>query len=507
MMILSNFQTASGPTQWLRAENGTVAEIGNGSCPYAESQDLGGAYLMPAFIDSHCHIIPMGLDLLKLHLGTFKTREEILDALRDWEREMPPGKWLHAVHYDQTKFADMQHLSAAELDQISTERPILIRSVNGHASVANSKALSEAGIDESTTDPTGGTYVRDASGKLSGVLLERAHEYVSNRAPAPTLEEMVDSIHSVARLYHSMGICSATDMMTGRWDIRQEIAAYKLAAEQGCGLRMHLFCQWSQVLGPRGIGADRLRELDGTMDHDWCRIGGLKIFADGAIGAATAAIYGAYRSTGQSGMLIYPAERLQNMVREGDANGFTVAIHSIGDRSTDAVLDAFEQTSNPARHRLEHAMILSDDQIERISKLNPLVTMQPEFLHRFGHAYKAQLGPEVASRLLRMRSVQDKGIRLSLSSDAPIVLGDPWIGVDSASNRPVGFDPAENLTRLEAIRAYTECANEANGAPNLGGVLAVGAPADFQVLDAHPITTVRPNLQQLIIGGKTVSSR
>lgn len=167
------------------------------------------------------------------------------------------------------------------------------------------------------------------------------------------------------------------------------------------------------------------------------------------------------------------------MVQTAHGAGFRIAIHSIGDYATDLVMSALEATRDPARHRIEHAMLLSDAQIERLAKLGCHVSMQPEFLIRFAHAYKRQLGPERASRIKRMRSVVDAGIALSLSSDRPIVSGDPWVGVRCASDRPEGFDPSENLTRNEALLGYTQRAAEANEDGDRMGSLNPGQLADW----------------------------
>ena len=121
--------------------------------------DLGGRYLLPKFIDAHCHVLPTGLDLKKLNLGKANSQEEVLELVRDWHASQPEG-WLLAVHYNQTRFDGGAHLTLADLDKISSTRPILLRHVNGHATVANSAALAAAGVDESTPDMPGGEYGR-----------------------------------------------------------------------------------------------------------------------------------------------------------------------------------------------------------------------------------------------------------------------------------------------------------------------------------------------------------
>ena len=498
----------TGEIRSLIVEDGRVIETAS-TLDVPEAIDLRGKWILPALIDAHCHVLPTGLDLQKLHLGACSTKVEVLDAVRDWERTLEGDRWLLAVHYDQNRFDDSLHLTRHELDAISNERPILLRHVNGHASVANTAALRRAGLEFDAPDPAGGSYGRDETGLLNGVAFEDAHERVNSVIPAPTLEEMVDAILRAGKLMASRGILCASDMMTGRFNLLREIEAYRLAAEQGSPVRIRLYCQWSEVFGRRGIGAEPLRAADALLDSSTCRVAGIKIFADGAIGSASAAIYGRYsgekangpilsknsRSAGAtapdgvevSGQLIYSPDRLNEMVRTADEAGFQVSIHTIGDYSTDLVMSAYEALGDAAKHRIEHAMILSNQQVERMARLGSFCTMQPEFLYRFGVTYLKQLGPERAAKINRMRSVTDAGIPLSLSSDMPITSGDPWLGMDAAVNRPAGFDPAEGLTAEEALVGYTSAGADVNLDADLGS-LQPSQWADFLILNEDPRT-------------------
>lgn len=456
----------------------------------AEVINANGKWLMPKFVDAHCHILPMGLDLQKLHLGPCSTPEEVIDAVRDRDRVLEPGTWLQAVHYDQTKFSGARHLTRDDLDAVSLVRPILLRHVNGHASVANSATLAVSGTTEDIADPSGGTYARDTNGRLTGVLLEKAHEHVTSKAPKASFEEMVGAISDAARVMAEMGIGTASDMMTGRWDLLEELQAYRAAAERGSPVRFRLYLQWGAVFGPRAVSRSELDALLATMDADLCRVAGIKIFADGAIGSATAAIYGRFETdpsgVENGGQLMYPPDRLKEMIRIAHDDGWQVAVHSIGNRATDLVMDAFEALDDPSRHRIEHAMMMSDAQISRMANLGCFCTMQPEFLLRFGHSYGAQLGPERARSLKRARSVIDAGIPLSFNSDKPIVNGDPADGICAAMSRPVDFDSGENVTQLEAISAYTREGSRVNGDGDLHGTLDMGSVADFRLLDRLP---------------------
>lgn len=416
--------------------------------------------LPSGIVDAHAHILPAGLDATKLHLGHCVTREQVLHEVALRAERIEDGEWLLAVHYDQTRFPDGRHLTRDELDSVCGDRPVLLRHSNGHAAVANSAALTAAGVDEATKDPPGGQFARDPAGRLTGVVLERAAERLSAAAPAPTLEQMVRAICECGRRLHELGIVAAADMMTGRWGLETELDAYRMAMEQGCPIRLALYPQWSALFGTNRISQSaldlRCRQLEGSG----CHIAGIKIFADGAIGSATAAIYGRYLTSPPSdqdtdGQLIYDPARLRQMIQTADQAGYQVAVHSIGDRSTDAVMDALQILPDPSRHRIEHAMILSDAQIERLARLGVAVVMQPEFLLRFGHAYRRQLGEERAARLKRAHSLIEAGIPLAFSSDLPIVPGDPRDGLRCATNRPDGFDPSENLAWEQAVASYT----------------------------------------------------
>lgn len=489
-------------TQVIKTSSGEFFSVQAGRLVSADAgvDHPKGWIAKPGYIDNHCHILPTGLDLLKLNLRECQTPDDVLQAVAERHQSQPEG-WLLAVQYDQTKFAGAIHLNRHQLDAISSTRPILLRHSNGHASVANSAALAAAGVTKDTEDPKGGTFVRDSAGELTGVLLERAHEVVTSSAPDPSLEEMVEAILRAGSLLASFGFTSASDMMTGRWNLAKELEAYRIASERGCAIRMGLCLQWASVLGPRGIDPGLLTDLTKALNPDLCQVEALKIFADGAIGSATAAIHSTYKTTGEKGTLIYNPEKLTEMIRKATEAGWGVIIHSIGDRSTDHVMDSIEASGKPASHRIEHVMILSDAQIERIKSLGCSVTLQPEFLYRFGHAYRSQLQDDVWPNLIRARSLLDAGIPISASTDRPIVIGLPEVGIDSLVNRPAGFTPAEALTHEEAELCWTEWAARDCRRGGQLGQLKEGFFADFRLVDDSG------TLQEVWRGGEAVWSK
>ncbi len=465
----------------LTVEGGWFSQIGGD----IKGGEWEGYVALPGFIDAHCHVLPAGLDLLKLNLSGCDSKAAVLAAVREWAPKVGDGQWLLATQYDQNKWGE--HLTRFEIDAVVKDVPVLLRHSNGHASVANTAALRAAGIADDVSDPVGGEFERGEGGVLTGVLLEKAHEIVTSRAPEPGLEEMVEAILRAGDSMAGFGITTATDMMTGRWDLTKELEAYRIASERGCKVRLRMYMQWREVLGDRGIDPAHLQNLMEAMDEDVCKVLGLKVFADGAIGSATAAIHGKFVTTGRNGKLIYPEVELARILALIDAEGWSCSVHTIGDRSTDLVVEAFEKTADPARHRIEHAMILSDDQIDRLKRLGSHVTLQPEFLYRFGHAYKAQLEDGVWQKLIRVRSLIDAGLSLSFNSDRPIVVGDPWVGIGAACSRPEGFDEAESCSVAEGVDLYTRGGAVANFDGDWLGAIREGFGADFQIYEREAL--------------------
>jgi predicted amidohydrolase YtcJ len=489
MELIKNFHWyADGSRQDMVVDNAKVVWRGpSGTGPVAQFEtDLNGQTIAPGFVENHCHVIASGFDLTRLNLSGLNSHAEVLDAIRDRHRSDPDG-WLLAVQYDQNRYAEGP-IHARQLDLISETRPILLRHFNGHASVANSAALREAGITPSTPDPDGGTFGRDSDGSLNGTLLEDAHEVVWNAVPAPRHEDVVEAILAAGQSMANFGITVACDMQTGRPDAVAELEAYTEALKRGCAVDLRLMIQWRCLFGSRANPAllrERIMEFEATGRG---RILGVKIFVDGAIGSLTAAIYGAYEGhsmqhDGWSGQLMYSPERFHEMVQRADAAGYQVAVHAIGDYAADLAMAAFEATENSARHRIEHIMIMSDAQLDRLARTGCHATMQPEFLHRFGHAYQRNLGPERTQKLKRFRAAIDCGIPLSFSSDRPIVPGDPRDAIRTATNRPEGFDPNENISMAEAVRAHTRVAAECMSDQERFGTLEPGSDARYVVLE------------------------
>lgn len=469
-----------GSFQTILVENGLVIERSQANLdgPVDEVIDLNQQWVLPQFVDNHSHIEATGTYLGYPTLVNCNTKESVLSQLRDALKPSPPI--LIAIQYDQNRWGG-DHLSLTELDTISAQIPILIKHSNGHAGVCNSAAFQLANVAPSELDPPSGQFGRDASGQLNGVLYEGALERVTRFFPSLNFEQMKDSIRRGLQKVKSLGYQEVSDMGSNGLDPSQLLQAYGAVAEEPDSLEMRLYLHWKDVFGPRAIHPELIQQHRAL-------IAGVKIFADGAIGSATAAIYGKFTSNPKSqpaggksrtdaasatnraadGLLMYPPDRLTEMVCIATEAGFQVATHAIGDLAVDLVMNAYEASGEPARHRIEHAMILSDEQIDRLVKLGCFVSVQPEFLSRFGDAYRTQLGPERGSQLIRTKSMRERGVKVSASTDRPIVEGDPLLGLQMLRTRPFGFTEQENIGGAEALPLWLGEASLANGtAPQL----------------------------------------
>lgn len=468
----------------LLVENGRIVYRGD-ELPITKREvdkciSLEGGFVLPGFVDCHCHILATGLDLSRLNLSGTTRKEQVFEKLLEWSKNTHDDEWLLAVHYDANRFEDGKDITAEELEKIFPGRAIVLRHSSGHACVVSKKALALAGIGDTTENPPGGTIVRNEKGKVTGLLLENAMGLVYEIVPKPSRAEMKNSIRNALMSMLGYGITCASDMTTGSVNINDEMLAYQEVLED-LPARVRLYLDWD-------VRFDSVQkkffETENLQINDTLRINGVKLFADGAIGARTAAMSEPY-TNGETGYLIYEQKELNEKVRRADEERLQIAIHAIGDSAVEVALNAYEKTNNPSLHRIEHAMVLSQKQIENIKKLGIKLAMQPEFLLRFRNSYFKALGEKRASKIKPIRTLLESGISVGFSSDRPIVSGDPWLGIQAAVSRE-GFASEEKISLEMALRAYTSGGAEVNGETKYGG-LKPGQYADFQVYEHSPL--------------------
>lgn len=487
---------AEGCAQGLAIRAGRVLAAGSGDAlapligPSTVAIDLRGRLAAPGLYDAHQHLLPVGLGAAELDVrpGQAPTLDALLETIRMRAASLPIGEWLVARGYDQSRLDVRRHPTRDELDAVAPHNPVhLVRSC-GHVSIVNSFALRVARVDERTAAPPGG-IIEQRDGRLTGLFAESARDRIKAVLPPISDADLVAAIERAGRLCLSFGITSVMDAAVGIKSGWREIAAYQSARRSG---RLPLRVNQCLLGGPKGIAERAHAEglVTGAGD-DTLSIGPAKLFADGSPGARTAALSEPYEGEPSNrGMLLLGDEELNGLVREHHARGWQLAIHAMGDRAIDQVLDAYElalgERPDPdRRHRIEHCTFVRPDQIARMARLGVQPVPQPVFLHDHGELYVSVAGAARTAASHPMRSWLDAGLKPAASTDAPVSGFDPFASLyamvarRSSAGRPLGDGQA--LSMAEALAASTEHGAFVNRAEQHRGRLVPGTAADVAV--------------------------
>lgn len=489
----------------LAVKDGLVAAVGDRAAlrdrfPRAKRIDLGGAFVAPAFNDCHGHLIALGLDLGRPGLRDCCTVDEIVDTLEKWSQDNPQAGWVIGRDYDQNILPGRKHITRQALDRTGNGRPVVIYHTSRHAMAVNSKALELAGITADTPNPDGGAIVRDESGAATGLLLEAAMDLCSRVIPAPDKATLTKACLDMSDHLAKRGVLAASDAYTGgSLDMDLEWPAYTTAIEQGGRVRLTLMPEveaaWAR--GWQNKATADLPPLPANL-----RLGAIKILGDGALTSRTAAMREPFEDTGDRGMLIFEREVMIDHIVTAHRGGWQVAVHAIGDRCIDICLEGFEKAQGLAprtdcRHRIEHCMIMDQDQIKRMAELKVIACAQPEFIYWLGHAYRAGLQKR-ADFLMPYRAWAKAGVEMSFGSDQPVVPGDPIIGWRCAVDRTaragdvLGTDQC--LDPIEALKIFTAGSARATFDTEIG-TLEPGKQARFMVLNLPPEEILNPEMK------------
>jgi len=476
---------AAGPSADLRAR-----------FPDAMLTDAGDGVIVPGFNDSHIHPSIVAEDLLNLDVsyGPVRSLADLTAKVLAQAVATPPGSWIRASRYDDAKMAEGRLLTRWDLDEVAPDHPVLIVQVAGHWAVVNSKALELGGLTDDSEAPAGGEYGRDASGRLNGVLYERAlfefaYPAVANRptvVPEASEEDRLGGLQRAFAMFHAAGLTSMTDALVGPRDL----ALYQEAERRG-----HLSARINMLLSYDAFAAFGALRLRSGFGSDRLRFAGVKSFVDGAIGGRTCLLEQPFTGTDYHGMQTTSTEDLQTLVRTVHNAGSRLAIHANGDRAIALLLDLIEAADrdNPrpdAHHRIEHCSVITDDILRRMERLGMIGVPFGSYVHYHGGNLLAWYGPERAERMFAHRSFLDRGVAVAGSSDYPCGPFEPLLAMQSCVTRRgadgVDIGTSQRVTPLEALAIYTTAGAYASGELDRKGRLAPGYLADFVVLGADP---------------------
>ena len=430
--------------------------------PSTRVLDAAGGTVLPGLRDAHIHLFHWALGLERLDLRGL-ARDEVLAAVAERAATTADDDWIEGAGWDHRR---IEAPTAAELDAHTGGRPAVLWSQDFHAIWASTAALRAAGLGPTTTDPFGGSIVRDRRGDPTGLLLEKATDAMQRALPGPSPERADAALACAQVEMHRRGVVAVDEMASlERHDV------YGRAAARGdLRLRVRLMVRAERFAAIAGLGLPP--GGDGRLT-----LGGVKVFADGTLGARTAWMLAPYDDRPESiGIPGVDAGELRALAVRVARAGLPLVVHAIGDAAVRVALDAVEAArevdGGRLAHRIEHAQIVAPADVERFARLGVVASVQPSHLLTDRDEAVAAWGARTTASYA-WRTLLDAGVRLAFGSDAPVEPPDPWRAIRAAVLRTEGgrapFHPEQALSLDEAIAA------------SVAGPLAVGAPADLVV--------------------------
>lgn len=460
--------------------------------------DLKGQFATPGLNDAHLHLISIGLTLnwIDTTPAAAPTLDSLLQAIKEQAENTPPGTWIRARGYDQTKLDVRRHPHKSELDAVAPNHPVMVTRACGHVSIFNSEALRLSGVSETTPVPEGG-LIEQKNGVLTGMVAETAQGLVRAAIPKATTEEMIDAIDAAGNMLLSYGITSVMDAAVGMLSGFDEIRAYNLAKLRG---KLPVRA-WLVLLGDPGVSiVPQCHEagLVSGVGDDMLTIGAVKLFLDGSAGGRTAWMTRPYLGDDNTtGVQILSDGELEALVLDAHAKGYQLACHAIGDAAIEQLITAYEKAlaampDADRRHRIEHCGFSTDAQHQRMVKAGIYPCPQQVFIYDFGDAYVSVLGEERALSSYPLKTWKELGFKPATGSDSPVCHPNPFPNIYSMLTRKTGkgtvMDARERVTIEEALQVYTEYGAFSQKLENVKGRLIPGQVADIAVFSRNMLT-------------------
>lgn len=467
------------------------AHIGNNT----KVIDLNGATVVPGLTDSHYHLMGVGTREVTLNLEGTATLESFLSKVKERVQRTAQGRWVTGRGWIETFWKPQAFPTRQDLDRISPNNPVFLTRADGHAGIANTAALKIAGIDKSTPDPFGGEILRDkATGEATGMLIDAAMGLVRRHLPQVTEAEMEEALLVGIKRTLSLGW---TQVHTAGGGYQTSDLYRKVISSGKATLRIY-----SVVSGP-GESANRLINEGASIGrHDGkFTMRGIKVVLDGALGSRGAALLEKYSDEDTAGFLTARPDEVRPMLVEALRSGIQVQTHAIGDRANRLILDLYDEAFKAVppgerkvkdpRWRVEHAQVVTDDDIPRFKKLDVIASMQPS--HAIGDLFFApsRLGMKRLAGAYAWQKFLRSGAIIAGGSDAPVERGEPMIEFYAAVARKSlagesgpGWHLEQAASREQALKMFTIWPAYAAFEENIRGSIEVGKLADLTILSA-----------------------
>jgi predicted amidohydrolase YtcJ len=474
---------------------GSDAEARALANPATQVIDLRGATVVPGIIDAHAHLLSLGNTLLRVNLAGSTSYGEVIDRVKASAKDVKPGEWILGRGWDQNRWPTKEFPTHEALSSAFPKNPVVLTRIDGHVSLANAKAMELAGVSAATTDPEGGRIIRASSGSPRGVFIDNAQGLIARAIPASTPEYTRKAILAAITECNRLGLTGIHDAGPNP----ETIAIYEELAKAGnFNLRNYVMLADPGEPGSSAALANpylRRGPQSALYDgHLWVRA--IKLFADGALGSRGAALLAPYADEPtNSGLLLSRPEHLRAWAETALRSGFQVNVHAIGDRGNRIVLDAFDSALRTVpkadhRFRIEHAQVISLEDIPRFAKLGVIPSMQATHQTSDMGWAEARVGPQRIRGAYAWRSLLNTGVVIPNGTDFPVEEVNPLLTFHASvtrqdpANLPAGgWYPDQKMTREEALQSMTIWPAFAGFQESVLGSLTPGKYADFVVLD------------------------
>lgn len=486
-------------------ENGKIVKIGTNEEALVfkkedtEIIDLKEKLLLPGFNDSHMHLLGYGYSLQNIDLAGTKSTEEIIGKAIDiiQKRKIGKDKWVQGRGWNHDYFINEKAFPTRyDLDNISTEHPIILTRACGHVAIVNSKALHVAGITKNTQQIDGGKFDVDENGEPLGIFRENALNLIYKCIPEPTVKEIKGMILEGMTNANAYGI---TSVQTDDFGVVPDnsygniIKSYEELIDEGkMSLRVYEQCLLPSV-----------ERLTGFLDKGYktgygdafFKIGPLKLLGDGSLGARTAALTTPYSDSPETcGIPVFTQEEIDNVVEKAHNSGMQIAVHCIGDKAMYMAFEAVEKALKKTprkepRHGIVHCQITDKYLLDKFKQLDIVAYIQPIFLDYDWHIAESRVGSSLIKTSYNWKTLIDKGVHTACGSDCPVESFDVLNGIYEAVTRKDlkgqpegGWMPEQRLTVHEAVYGYTMGGAYTSFEENIKGSIEEGKVADMVVL-------------------------
>jgi predicted amidohydrolase YtcJ len=457
--------------------------------------DLHGSTVVPGIIDAHAHLLGLGNMLRQANLAGSRSYEEVIERVTAFFKEVNPGVWLIGRGWDQNRWPSKEFPTHEALSRAFPNNPVVLERVDGHALLANAKAMQLAHVSATTPDPEGGRIMRLSSGAPSGVFIDRAQRLIDGALPTTSRDDTRRTILAAIAECNRFGLTGVHDA----GEDAETVGIFEELAKAGeYNLRNYVMLSDPGEPGSTAAMSNpylRRGPQSALYDgHLWIRA--IKLYADGALGSRGAALLAPYSDEPtNSGLLVSRPEHLRAWAEAALRSGFQVNVHAIGDRGNRNVLDAFEAALRAVpradhRFRIEHAQVLSPEDIPRFARLGVIPSMQPTHQTSDMRWAEARVGPQRIRGAYAWRSLLNTGVVIPSGTDFPVEEVNPLLTFHAAvtrqdpTNWPVGgWYPEQKMTREEALQSMTIWPAYAGFQESVLGSLTPGKYADFVVLD------------------------